>query len=46
MGKIKCPYERRYYGKGYLGEGKYKVSKNGKDTDEFKNISPYVNEML
>ena len=36
MGKIKCPYERRYYGKGYLGEGKYKVSKNGKDTDEFK----------
>ena len=35
-GEIKCPYERRYYGKGYLGEGKYKVSKNGKDTDEFK----------
>ena len=34
-GKIKCPYERRYYGKGYLGEGKYEVSKNGKLTDEY-----------
>ena len=29
-GKIKCPYERRYYGKGYLGEGKYKISNNGR----------------
>ena len=29
-GEIKCPYEPRYYGKGYLGEGKYKVSENGK----------------
>ena len=27
-GNIKCPYEPRYYGKGYLGEGKYKVLKN------------------
>ena len=27
-GKIKCPYERRYYGVGYLGEGKYKVLEN------------------
>ena len=35
-GTIKCPYERRYYGKGFLGEGKYKMSENGKDTDEFK----------
>ena len=34
-GGIKCPYERRYYGKGYLGEGKYKMSENGKLTDEF-----------
>ena len=34
-GKIKCPYEPRYYSKGYLGEGKYKVSENGKITDEF-----------
>ena len=32
-GKIKCPYEPRYYGKGYLGEGKYKTFKNGKITD-------------
>ena len=35
-GNIKCPYESRYFGIGYLGEGKYKVSKNGKLTDEFK----------
>ena len=34
-GEIKCPYEPRYYGKGYLGEGKYKMSINGKHTDEF-----------
>lgn len=34
-GKIKCPYEPRYYGVGYLGEGKYKMSINGKHTDEF-----------
>ena len=34
-GSIKCPYERRYYGKGCLGEGKYKMSENGKITDEF-----------
>ena len=34
-GEIKCPYERRYYGKGYLGEGKYKVSENRKLMDEF-----------
>ena len=34
-GLIKCPYERRYYGKGYLGEGKYKVSENRKHTDEY-----------
>lgn len=24
-GKVKCPYEPRYYGKGYLGEGIYTV---------------------
>lgn len=34
-GKIKCPYELRLYDKGYLGEGKYKVRKNGKLTDEY-----------
>ena len=28
-GNIKCLYERRYYGIGYIGEGKYKVSENG-----------------
>lgn len=31
-GKIKCPYERRVFGIGYIGEGKYKVSENGKKT--------------
>ena len=34
-GKVKCPYEKRYFGVGYLGEGKYKVSENGKLTDEY-----------
>ena len=34
--KIKCPYERRYYGVGYLGEGEYKMSENGKDKREYK----------
>ena len=28
---IKCLYEPRYFGKGYLGEGKYKMSENGKN---------------
>ena len=31
-GNIKCPYERRVYGVGYLGEGKYKTTENGKKT--------------
>ena len=31
-GKIKCPYEKRTCGIGYLGEGKYKVRENGKAT--------------
>lgn len=31
-GNIKCPYERRVYGIGYLGEGKYKAYENGKTT--------------
>ena len=34
--KIKCPYEPRYYGVGYLGEGEYKMSENGKDKREYK----------
>ena len=34
-GEIKCPYEPRYFGVGYLGEGKYKMSENGKNTDKF-----------
>lgn len=31
-GNIKCPYEPRVYGYGYIGEGKYKTSKNNKNT--------------
>lgn len=31
-GNIKCPYERRYFGVGYIGEGKYKMSENRKLT--------------
>ena len=31
-GKIKCVYEPRVYGIGYLGEGKYKASENNKST--------------
>lgn len=31
-GAVSCPYEPRTYGVGYLGEGKYKASKNGKKT--------------
>ena len=34
-GNVKCPYEARVFGKGYLGEGKYKVRENGKITDEY-----------
>ena len=33
--EIKCPYEPRVYGIGYVGEGKYKVRENGKITDEY-----------
>lgn len=35
-GKIKCPYERRVYGVGYIGEGKYKCKENGKQTRVYK----------
>ena len=35
-GNIKCPYELRHYGKGYLGEGKYRMSENGKNHKYFK----------
>ncbi len=35
-GSIKSPYEKRAYGVGYLGEGKYKTKENGKFTPQFK----------
>ena len=35
-GRVKCPYEPRVYGHGYIGEGKYKVKENGKKTDEYE----------
>lgn len=31
-GEIKCPYEKRIYGVGYLGEGKYKTTEDGRIT--------------
>ena len=34
-GNIKCPNEKRYFGVGYLGEGKYKLSENGKHTHKY-----------
>ena len=34
-GKIKCPYEPRLYGVGYIGEGKYKVVENKKQTKAY-----------
>ena len=34
--QVKCPYEKIYYGIGYIGEGKYKVSENGKLTKCYK----------
>ena len=34
-GNIRCPYERRYFGVGYLGEGKYTVKENGKLKKEY-----------
>ena len=34
-GGVKCPYEPRYYGKGYLGEGNFKTTINGIHTIEF-----------
>ena len=35
-GWLRCPYEPRTYGKGYLGEGKYKTKENGKKTKCYK----------
>lgn len=35
-GNIKCPYERRVYGIGYIGEGEYKTKINGKRTKCYK----------
>ena len=34
-GKIKCPYEARYFTKGYLSEGKYIISEKGKLKKEY-----------
>ena len=35
-GEIKCPYEKRVYNIGYLGEGRYNASINGKLTKCYK----------
>lgn len=31
-GQIKCPFERKVYGVGYLGDGPYEATENGKKT--------------
>ena len=35
-GNIKCPYERRVHGKGYIGIGEYSSKENGKKTKCYK----------
>ena len=35
-GKIKCPYEPKVFGVGYLGEGKYVATENGKHKKEYR----------
>ena len=35
-GNVKCLYEPRVYGIGYLGEGEYKASENGKLTKQYE----------
>ena len=35
-GKIKCPYEPSIYGVGYLGEGKYVATENGRHKKEYR----------
>ena len=35
-GEIKCAYEPRVYGVGYVGEGEYKCRENGKDTKVYR----------
>lgn len=31
-GSVRCPYEKRVFGVGYIGEGDYKTRENGKTT--------------
>ena len=35
-GNIRCPYERRVHGKGYISVGKYKIKENGELTRQYK----------
>ena len=35
-GRVKNPYHKSVYGVGYIGEGKYKVSENGRQTKAYK----------
>lgn len=35
-GKVKCPYEKRVFNIGYLGEGRYNASTNGKNTKYYE----------
>ena len=35
-GNVRCPYEPRFYGHGYLGEGNYRIRENEKQTRAYK----------
>ena len=41
-GEIRNPYYKSIYGVGYLGEGKYKINKNGKVTKCYKTFSHMI----
>lgn len=34
-GTIKIPYDKSIFGKGFIGEGQYNITKNGKRTNEY-----------
>ena len=34
-GNVKCPYEKRFYNVGYIGEGNYKCKENRKQTNAY-----------
>lgn len=45
-GRVACPYEKRTYGKGYMGEGKYKSKENKKLIDSYDMLGWFIKEVL